>query len=168
MVAVFVLDLGLHVAERFNDFFGLGVAGAGFGNDLEHGRVRVFIRHGQNDLLDTGDLLDFVFDLFDIVQRVVTGDDLSGHDQWPVVAGAELLVDQVKGCTRRGPLRLAPVVRQRELQFGRRDRENAQGTHDHDDGDEWELGRHRHPAPVELGCECFLLGGVGFLRRGGC
>src|SRR5699024_5960622 len=73
-------------------------------DDLEQRGRGVPVGGGHDDLVDAVDVFDAVLDPLDVIERIVAGHDLAGHDQRAVEAGSEVLVDEIVGRPCRGAL----------------------------------------------------------------
>src|SRR5690606_8820276 len=137
------------VAQIGDEVLGGLLGGTALGDHDHHGHVGALVGGRQLDLLDVVELGDVALELLDDAERIGGVDDVGGDQQRAVVAGAELLGDEVVGVARISADRLGAQVRQGQLEVLDRDRERADADHDRQDRQRGHLGHQAHPGAAE-------------------
>jgi len=139
------LPHGAERAEVLHEAGGGGVIRAGPGDHLNEGGVRVPVGNRERHRRDPREVEDVVADPLDHPERVIGFEDRAGDDEGAVATGAEVLGDEVEGDAVRGTRRVAPRVRQGQLEVTRGQAEGRQPRHDEDHREERDPCHGAHP-----------------------
>ena len=144
-----VLDLIAEVPQPVDGVQRRRIVGGRGRDDLEQRGRGVPVGGGHDDLVDAVDVFDAVLDPLDVIERIVAGHDLAGHDQRAVEAGSEVLVDEIVGRPCRGALLLVARGGQGQLELGGGDGEECEPADDDDDRQQRNLRHDLQPAGEE-------------------